>query len=277
MEHKLKQLKNKYKNIRYFDKYRCCNSNMYDVIKSAFYFIQKHNRLLKSIYYIDIFNSLEHKTLNNYIDEVNRAVKNHKNKQMINEFDRLVSLIHTEFNDLELNDIKNICEVCYYLNNFEGFLLEHLIIKYLEANDFNVYHNDVLDNNYKIDILLNHKYINPNKAIAIQSKSNTYLKISDYEKNIHINGMNEFKNNGYKDFNFKDDIKIDEVKPYYILHNDLDLNCYENNILIPIDEIKNVYGVDRDLKNQYGKPYDVYINKSINDLLEEINGILEIN
>lgn len=159
---------------------------------------------------------------------------------------RFISILSNKYNHIPKEEITEIFYTNWIYENYCGFLFEDIIINELRKNKFTVFSNKYLDNNYKIDFLISNKY--SNKAIAIQSKSFTYLNCGDEEKQKHINGLETFKNEDYKNFVLFDN-PIKEVYTKYLLHNDLNINSCKGNILIDTDNIKDLIILDNNFKS----------------------------
>lgn len=224
--------------------------------------LSENGTLNKNLYYTNILKSTQNKLLSEYIAELKKEIiriKKDYDIDLIKETNRLISILSNKYKDIPKEDITEIFYTQWIFETYCGLAFEYYIIDILRNNGFTIHSNKVLDNEYKIDFLVSHK--RSNKAIAIQSKSYTYLNCGDTEKEKHINGLKAFKNEGYKYMVF--DNPINNVYIKYILHNGLNICSYKNQILIDTDNIKNIFMLDNKAN-------------SIDSLIIEINKLLGI-
>ena len=70
-----------------------------------------------------------------------------------------------------------------FFMSYIGFLFEDMLIEWLEANDFKVEETAILDNRYKIDLLISHP--DYEGKLGIQCKSDSYRKVKKSIKDNH--------------------------------------------------------------------------------------------
>lgn len=153
------------------------------------------------------------------------ADKDDGKKLFLKMIDNISRDVHKKIdNRYEIDDIKKALVLQIIYRTYLGFVFEELIKNILISNNFIVEHNESLDNTYKIDLLVSYnleelKHI----KIGLQLKSVSYVDISKYYKQKHLNAFNKV---------IEDTICKDV---YYLLHDDniqlISYNLYVENEL----------------------------------------------
>lgn len=141
-----------------------------------------------------------------------------------NNIEKNANKIHKQLNIYTYTDVQNALLMQILLKSYLGFAFEQIIKNILIANNFVIEQSEMLDNTYKIDLLVSYniEYLKHIK-IGLQLKSLSYVDISKYYKQKHLQSFN---------LATEDSICKDV---YYLLHDDniqlISYNLYVENEL----------------------------------------------
>lgn len=241
-------------------------SNLYDYVKSIFnselYRYDSYNKL-KGLYVSDVFNATQNKTFTEFMEQLKTY------KELAEVFDEVLAAVTKICSDLNIVEVRRCCILAFTLDNYIGFMMEYIIKEALEQSGFIVECNQLLDDTYKVDMLVGHR--NSLEAVAIQCKSSTFNGIDDTTKDKYINGLNRFKAQ-YKTY---EGLKhLNTIHTKFVFYNEHYHYCsYNENTLVDAAIVKNIKALDSEV-NYFGN-YGLKYNDTT-DIIAEISKILGV-
>lgn len=223
------------------------NKSFYEVISNEFINIVGNNETHKAQLMNDILECTQNKSFTEFMEQLKQC------KELIELYESAIDIIADKYSYIDKSIIRKCCEVKYAFDIYVGFLMELILKDALERYGFIVECNRLLDEAYKVDMLVGHR--NSLDMVAIQMKSKTYVGISNDKKQLHIEGMNRFKNQ-YKTIKGLEHMNKPHTK--FVFYNEHYHYCsYKGNSLVECEEVKNIMALDSEVNHfgHYGLKY----------------------
>lgn len=223
------------------------NQNFYEVISNEFINIVGNNETHKAQLMCEILESTQNKSFTEFMEQLKQCT------ELIELYESAIDIIADKYNYIDKSLIIKCCEIKYAFDIYVGFLMELTLKDTLEQYGFIVECNSLFDGAYKTDMLVGHR--NSLEMVAIQMKSKTYVGISNDKKQLHIDGMNRFKNQ-YKTIKGLEHMNKPHTK--FVFYNEhYHYCCYNGKSLVECEDVKNIKALDSEVNyfGYYGLKY----------------------